>query len=310
VLNKRMRELAFASHGCRLVQRAMDVLDFKHQVMLVSELKSKTSQEKFVFQALQGDYSPHANHVLQKCIELLPPDHVGFILDELKEEQCGKTSVWLASHKYGCRVLERFLEHFDPKLMGPFLSPVICHAKELCRDQYGNFVIQHVLEHGSEGQKSDIVQMLMDNLQEMVTDNHACSVLSKALSYPGKELQKKLALAIVEKGFLGKMATKTQGHGGIEAADRLLKVLQQDDALRASFQEAKRQLMEMVSDLQSKQGKALIASFAPELCSDEPLPPQPHGRALAPWCAPASDRRHTMHRYNNRARKHSGTPRS
>lgn len=300
VLNKRMRELAFASHGCRLVQRAMDVLDFKHQVMLVKELKSKTAQEKFVFQALQDPvYSPHANHVLQKCIELLPPEHVGFILDELTVEQCGKASDWLACHKYGCRVLERFLEHFDPKQMGPFLSPVIEESKKLCKDQYGNFVIQHVLEHGSEEQQSLIVQMLMDNLEDMVTDNHACSVLSKALSYPGQQLQRKLALAIVQEGLLGKMAAKSQGHGGIEAADRLLKVLQEDDA----FPEAKRQLMEKVSELQSKQGKALIASFAPEMCSDEPLPSQPHGRGPAPWC---ENRRHMMPRSNNRPRKHSG----
>jgi hypothetical protein len=49
---------------------------------------------------------PHANHVVQKIIELLPIVHFGFIIEELKGADFD-----VARHVYGCRVLCRILEY-------------------------------------------------------------------------------------------------------------------------------------------------------------------------------------------------------
>merc|ERR1740130_2286293 len=154
----RFAELAFHSNGCRFAQRAMIILDHTQQVKLTKELEGQ------VYKALE---SAHGNHVLQKCIELLPPGCLGFMLAELAADQCCQLSSDLASHKYGCRVLERFIEHFPCDKLDQFLKPVIDKAKSLCMNSFGNFVIQHVLEHGTAEQKRSIVDMLKTNLREM-----------------------------------------------------------------------------------------------------------------------------------------------
>jgi hypothetical protein len=50
--------------------------------------------------------SPHANFVLQKLIETMPPSFTSFVLDEIR----GHVD-WAARHRFGCRVVARLVEH-------------------------------------------------------------------------------------------------------------------------------------------------------------------------------------------------------
>ncbi len=54
----------------------------------------------------------------------------------------------LSTHPYGCRVIQRILEHCKPEQTSPILEELHQHTEQLLQDQYGNYVIQHVLEHG------------------------------------------------------------------------------------------------------------------------------------------------------------------
>ena len=54
----------------------------------------------------------------------------------------------LSSHPYGCRVIQRILEHCNSEQTGPILDELHANTEQLLQDQYGNYVIQHVLEHG------------------------------------------------------------------------------------------------------------------------------------------------------------------
>jgi mRNA-binding protein PUF3 len=47
----------------------------------------------------------NANHVVQKCIEVCPPEGVQFVLDAFAGGAVG-----LSRHPYGCRVLQRIVE--------------------------------------------------------------------------------------------------------------------------------------------------------------------------------------------------------
>ena len=54
----------------------------------------------------------------------------------------------LSTHPYGCRVIQRILEHCNPEQTGPILEELHSNTEQLLQDQYGNYVIQHVLERG------------------------------------------------------------------------------------------------------------------------------------------------------------------
>ncbi len=66
----------------------------------------------------------------------------------------------LSTHPYGCRVIQRILEHCTLEQTAPIQEELHAQTERLVQDQYGNYVIQHVLEHGRPEDKSKIVAEL------------------------------------------------------------------------------------------------------------------------------------------------------
>lgn len=221
-LQGRVLACAMDGKGCRFVQRAFDLADDKGRILMAQELRGHVQE------ALE---SPHANYVLQRAVELMRPSSVSFVLDELISAFC---PVALAKHRYGCRVLERLIEHFPPEKMGSFLAPIIEESLELSKHIYGNFVVQHVLEHGELAQRQRIADLLLTDLPGIALDQHACSVLDKALSYGLPQDQARLAMALLDQELLVGMAKM---RGSLAATQRLFRIL--DGSL---LLEAKRQL--------------------------------------------------------------------
>ena len=62
----------------------------------------------------------------------------------------------LSTHPYGCRVIQRILEHCTSEQTAIILEELHNHTEQLIKDQYGNYVIQHILEHGQQENKEKI----------------------------------------------------------------------------------------------------------------------------------------------------------
>ena len=56
----------------------------------------------------------------------------------------------LSTHPYGCRVIQRILEFCIPEQTAPILEELHANTEQLLQDQYGNYVVQHVLERGKQ----------------------------------------------------------------------------------------------------------------------------------------------------------------
>merc|ERR1719191_2367681 len=97
-----MWPLANSSEGCRVVQKAWEVAKGSEQNLLREALKGR------VMEAVK---SPHANHVLQKCIEVAPAAQLGFVIEEMRGQ-----AAMTAKHRFGCRILERLIEHHCSEL--------------------------------------------------------------------------------------------------------------------------------------------------------------------------------------------------
>jgi len=110
----------------------------------------------------------HGNHVIQKCIEQMPPDSVTFIINAVNT----KVDFW-ASHMYGCRVIQRLLEHCTSAQLPKMLDSILQSVKKLAMDPYGNYVVQHMLEHGRREDKAKIIQTVSQNIVEFA--KHKCS---------------------------------------------------------------------------------------------------------------------------------------
>lgn len=159
--------LAFDKRGCRVVQKAMDVGSPAYQLQLLGNLPG------YVYDALQ---SAHANYVLQKFIEVVRPERIQFIVNELAENV-----VYVARHRFGCRIVQRLLEHCTPSQMASLIEKILVDAPALCRHQYGNFVLQHILQYGSLSQRHIIAEGILPDIMRLSKHRLASHIVSCAL---------------------------------------------------------------------------------------------------------------------------------
>lgn len=173
--------LSLQMYGCRVTQKAIEVLHGDHQLKLVREL------DGHITRCVRDQ---NGNHVIQKCIEYVPSDDIAFILDSF----IGNIAE-LAVHPYGCRVVQRIREHCkDEWRSRGVIEEIIESTSDLAKDQYGNYVVQHVLLNGSEEAKFAVVSKLQDKIVSMSQHKFASNVVEKILLHAAKEQK----LAIIE----------------------------------------------------------------------------------------------------------------
>jgi len=189
--------LSREAKGCRLVQLALTTLSKQQATALASEMQTR------VREAIS---SPHANYVIQKIIETLPPANTTFIAEELRGS-AQKT----ARHKFGCRILCRLVsscgeEHSTKQLIKELLTK---EAGDLCRHAFGHHVIQAILEHGNAEHQSLVAKALLEDPVKNATHRSASYVVEKALQYCSTEDRQRLQNRLGES--LGELATSQYG---------------------------------------------------------------------------------------------------
>ncbi|CAN0126372.1 unnamed protein product, partial [Phaeothamnion confervicola] len=93
----------------------------------------------------------------------------------------------LSTHAYGCRVIQRILEHCVDEQKDPVLREINVAFSSLIQDQYGNYVIQHVLKHGRPPDRLKLMTEVRVNLLPYSQHKFASNVVEKCLQYGTKE---------------------------------------------------------------------------------------------------------------------------
>ncbi|GER35187.1 pumilio domain-containing protein [Striga asiatica] len=166
--------LTLQMYGCRVIQKALEVIDVEMQTKMVAELDGSV---------MKCVHDQNGNHVIQKCIECVPQDNIQFIITPLFGQ-----IVNLSTHTYGCRVIQRVLEHCDdPKTQETIMGEIMSSVCKLAQDQYGNYVIQHVVQQGKPHERSAIIGKLAGQIVKMSQQKFASNVIEKCLTFGGPE---------------------------------------------------------------------------------------------------------------------------
>jgi len=174
---------AFSAGGCRAVQQALQVADLETAFELLAELHGHVRA---------AAESPHANYVVQKIVELMPPSHSSFVVNELKG-----ACAYFAQHCYGCRILCRLVEHsIGGDAFTELVSELLVDALSLSRHQFGHYVMQSVLEHGSQEHHKQLVAALCSDIRQSAQHRWASHVIEKALYYCKAGEQHDLAVSL------------------------------------------------------------------------------------------------------------------
>jgi hypothetical protein len=68
----------------------------------------------------------NANHVIQRCLERVPSDKLQFVIDACRGQVYN-----LATHPYGCRVLQRIFENCPPEQVRGLLDELHRYTQNL-----------------------------------------------------------------------------------------------------------------------------------------------------------------------------------
>lgn len=193
--------LSLQMYGCRVIQKCMEVLGPAHQGALVFELEAHV---------LKCVHDQNGNHVIQKVIECAPVEFLSRVLDVV----CSSIYT-LSTHPFGCRVVQRVLERITEEKSEPrgtLLREVVARAVDLSCDQYGNYVVQHVLEHGSPAERSRVVARLAPVSVRLAQHKFASNVVEKCLLY-GVAADRRLLMSHMLRG------SDVDGAGGPAVAE-------------------------------------------------------------------------------------------
>lgn len=199
----RVWELSRCPTGSRAVLNAMDAADGDHaRTVLAMELRDH------VWEALE---CPYANYVLQKCILMLPPHLLQFIIDEIMSKSLGTRSA--AQHRFGCRIIQRLLENCPPEQVQNLVNEILSDAELIARDIFGNYVLQHVLEYGAFEQQQCLLHFIRKEAKELSLLQYSVSVVAKALELGSTEDVAVIVRTLLSKsGLLAEMATSRSGY--------------------------------------------------------------------------------------------------
>lgn len=192
-----MVQLSMQMYGCRVIQKALECLDEADLPKLLSEFQNNV---------LSLIHDQNGNHVIQKCIEVLSRkakaaqeeneetksiffgEQIDFIVEDVLTNLAS-----LACHPYGCRVLQRILEYCVERQKSLALEKISECLRTLFDDQYGNYVIQHVLQFGRVKDRDMVLEMVVDNgLLKLSRQKFASNVVEKLLKYGNAEQRKSI----------------------------------------------------------------------------------------------------------------------
>lgn len=160
--------IALDPHGTRALQKLVECIKLPEETrLLVASLRPHVV-------ALSRDLN--GNHVVQKCLQMLKADDNQFIFDAAAAH-CSE----IATHRHGCCVLQRCLDHGSAQQRLRLSMKVAEVATSLLLDPFGNYVVQYVLSRGDDALVAVIVEHIRANVISLSLHKFGLNVIERSL---------------------------------------------------------------------------------------------------------------------------------
>lgn len=179
VLRRIGRDLVGVSmnmHGTRAVQKIIDYVDTKNEVDSI-----RAAFKPNIVVLIQD---PNSNHVIQRCLHKLSFQDKQFIYDAVTE---GDNLVKIATHRHGCCVLQRCIDHASTSQKLQVVNDVIKHVFTLVQDPFGNYVVQYVLDLNIQNVPKRIAENLKGCFVNLSTQKFSSNVVEKIMQSGSQE---------------------------------------------------------------------------------------------------------------------------
>ncbi|KAI4296355.1 hypothetical protein L6164_036320 [Bauhinia variegata] len=171
--------ISLNTHGTRVVQKLIETLKTRHQISLV------VSALEPGFLALIKDLN--GNHVVQRCLQCLSNDDNKFIFIA-----AAKYCVDIATHQHGCCVLQRCIGRSSGQYRDKLVAEISANALLLAQDQYGNYVVQFILDLRIPSATATIISQFEGNYVHLSIQKFSSHVIEKCLAVLNDENQSRI----------------------------------------------------------------------------------------------------------------------
>ncbi|KAJ5093131.1 Armadillo-like helical [Penicillium angulare] len=160
--------IAFNQHGTRALQKMIEFISTPEQTQtVINALKYHVVQ---LVQDLNG------NHVIQKCLNRLSSEDADFIYKAV-----GENCVQVGSHRHGCCVLQRCIDHASGAQRARLIGQVIRNAFPLVQDPFGNYVIQYILDLKNDEFTLPLCELFTGSIVTLSKNKFSSNVVEKCL---------------------------------------------------------------------------------------------------------------------------------
>jgi len=176
--------LTLNASGCRIVQKLLENSASR------SDLISAIIHPEIASKILQICMDVNGNHVVQKFVDIVSgrAGECDFIIHALTGDD-GVVEK-LSAHSYGCRVVQRLMSKCIPSDVVPILESLCSNPETIARlseDVFGNYVMQHAIEHGRDIDRERISLCLASlDILKLGCSKFASNVVEKSIRYHNK----------------------------------------------------------------------------------------------------------------------------
>ncbi|KAF3161030.1 hypothetical protein TWF106_002013 [Orbilia oligospora] len=198
-------EIALNQHGTRALQKMIEFLSTPDQIQtVINALRGKVVE---LIQDLNG------NHVIQKCLNRLKPEDAQFIFDAV-----GKNCVTVGTHRHGCCVLQRCIDHASTPQRAELIAHITENAFALVRDPFGNYVVQYILDLGEPELAEPMIHKFLGRIIELSMQKFSSNVIEKCIRVSSKETRALMVKEIVNPPELEKLIRDSYANYVIQTA--------------------------------------------------------------------------------------------
>jgi len=162
-------DLATQMHGCRVVQKALQVACPSQRAQLVAELMPHAGH---------CARDPHATHVMQRLVGVVDSEQRAQL-----ERATDAELIDLSVHPHACRFVQRVLGSIDIRrpLISAMMKTIETNYQLLSLDQHGNFILQHILDHGQPKQSAAVQRFVCEHVVSFSQHKFASHLVEKCL---------------------------------------------------------------------------------------------------------------------------------
>ena len=169
-------------NGCRVLQKFIEHTEAEDVDQIFVRLRRNL---------VDLCYSQNGNHIVQRFIEMLP-NRLEEIVVELQPHVAS-----LVIDNCGCRVMQKMFDIYEIAKLRPLVDEVLSCAADLATNQYGNYVVQNILEDGPDDDIATLIESFRGGFYNFSIHKFASNVIEKCIRRADDEQKDEIFAEII-----------------------------------------------------------------------------------------------------------------